>query len=136
MSLLHKSVYKYLVTDWGLQGREDSFVIGLSSCAYQMHAYFQKALPPVAKSMESLLERAYRRFAELFEPEGQWVLEVGNPYQFALWLQVAADSIIRAAESPLRYDLMNSSNRESILKARLQAPRANVFGMGVQEPKR
>ena len=130
ISLLHKSVYQHLVTNWGLQGKANAFVIGLAPCAYQMHIDFQRVVPPVAERMKSLLEGAYRKFAQPFEPEDQCVLEVGHHDQLARWVQVAADRIIADSPSPLLNHNMNARQRERVMALARAAPGASVATMG------
>jgi len=125
MSLLHKTVYQNLITNWGLQGRDNVFVIGLAPCAYQMHPAFRDLMPKVSNEMTRLLEAAYQRFSKPFWAEDQCVLEVGHHNQFARWLQVAADDVIKAGKSPLR----GSMNPGMRLRARSAAPQAPGAGV-------
>jgi hypothetical protein len=99
VSLLHRSIYQNLVTSWGLQARENAFVIGLSACEYLLHTDFRSTMPQMTRAFRNLLDTTYDRFGQSFEPDDHCVLEVGNHDQFARWLQVAGDDIIAAAKS-------------------------------------
>jgi hypothetical protein len=136
MSLLHKTVYQEIVNNWGLQGRENAFVIGLAPCDFHMHVDFQQVIPIVAGQMKALLHATYDRFAQPFDPEDQCVLEVAHQHQFARWLQVAADSIITAGKSPLRFGTMNPAYRRRIRSLAPAATGAGVVVMGTQGPRR
>lgn len=135
ISLLHKSVYQNIVNSWGLQGRQNVFVIGAASCAYQLHADFRATVPSVVEQMGNLLDASYGKFAQPFDAGEQCVLEVGHPYQFSRWLQVAADAIIAAAQSPLRFGTMNPQFRDRVRSKVPDAPGASLVVMGSQETK-
>ena len=133
MSLLHKTVYKSIVNTWGLQGRENAFVIGLAACEVQMHADFRQTIPALSAHMKSLLDATYDRFAEPFARFEQCVLEVGHEHQFARWLQVAADAIITAGKSPLRFGSMNPAVRKRVRSSVPATPGAELVRMGVEQ---
>jgi hypothetical protein len=135
LSMLHKTVYQTIVSNWGLQGRENIFVIGLAPCYFQMHADFADMLPELAAQMKAMLSGIYDRFAQPFDPEDQCVLEVGHEYQFARWVQVAADTIIAAGKSPLKAGMMSSSFRKRVRSSAPDAPGAGLLVMGTQGPK-
>lgn len=134
LSMLHKTVYQTIVSNWGLQGRENVFVIGLAPCHFQMHADFAQTLPQLLVQMKGLLSGIYDRFAQPFEPEDQCVLEVGHESQFARWIQVAADAIIAAGKSPLKAGTISSSFRKRVRSTAPDAPRAGLLVMGSQGP--
>jgi hypothetical protein len=133
ISLMHKKLYKSIVNTWGLQGRDNAFVIGLAACEVQMHADFRQAIPALSAQMKSLLNTTYDRFAEPFDPVDQCVLEVGHEHQFARWLQVAADAIIAAGRSPLRFGSMNPAIRRRVRSLAPGAPGAGLVRMGAEQ---
>jgi len=133
ISLLHKTLYNSIVNTWGLQGRRNAFVIGLASCEVHMHADFRQTIPALYAQMKSLLNTTYDRFAEAFDPVDQCVLEVGHEHQFVRWLQVAADAIITAGKSPLRFGSMNSATRKRVRASAPGAPGAELVRMGVAQ---
>jgi hypothetical protein len=130
LSLLHRAVFQHLVNSWGLQARDDAFVIGLAPCEYQMHADFRQTMPAVSKQMKILLDTAYDKFAQPFAADDQCVLEVGHHHQFARWLQVAADGIVAAGRSPLRFGAMNPAFRRKVRTSAPASPGSGVVVMG------
>ena len=132
MSLLHRTLYRSIVNTWGLQGRENAFVIGLAACEANMHADFRQTIPALSAQMKSLLNTTYDRFAEPFDPVDQCVLEVAHEHQFARWLQVAADAIITAGKS-LKFGSMNPATRRRVRSSSPEAPGAGLVRMGVEQ---
>jgi hypothetical protein len=135
VSLLHKTIYQNLVTSWGLQARENAFVIGLSACEYLLHTDFRNTIPPMAQAFRNLLDTTYDRFGQSFEPDDHCVLDVGNHDQFARWLQVAGDGIIAAAKSPLRFGSMSPAFRNRIRSITPAAPGSSLVMMGGRSVK-
>lgn len=135
VSLLHRTVYRNLVSSWGLQGRANTFVIGLSTCHFEMHADFQQTIPDLNDRMRNLLDAAYYRFTKPYEERDQFVLDVGNPGQLARWLQVAADAVIAAEESMVKYGSIDPTFQSRLRSMTGGAPGSRLVAMGQESDK-
>jgi hypothetical protein len=131
VSLMHKDVYQTIIISGGLQNHSRAFFLGIAPFISQMHSDVFGPAGEVEKMLNEVLEAAYASFKKPFEPpERACVMNIEHEFQFLRWIQVAADTIVRVSDTPMRARRMDPRKRKHMERLVPSAPPSSILSMG------
>ncbi len=101
VSLMHRQVYRRIISDNALTNHHEAFVIGVAPFVSTMHNDLYETTRKIEAQMEQFLVNAYYRFKQYYEPINRaCVMNIEQEFQFMRWLHIGADTIITANKTP------------------------------------
>ncbi len=102
LSLIHKDVYDYVITEASLHNQQEAFFIGVSPFVTRKHKDMVAAISDIDTGLEGLMKSVYNHFGKPFDTDTRaCVMNVEHEMHFFRWLQIAADRIVLANRTPL-----------------------------------
>lgn len=134
VSLMHRDVFNFIITNASLHNHPDSFVIGVAPFVALMHNDLYDTTLQIDDALQQYIETAYDRFRRPFVPSNRTcVMNIEHEFQFMRWLQVAADGIVKANKSPMRSSgkAPHPANLQRMRRSVSRKPESEVINMGV-----